>query len=187
MSATLMRATGVLVLFVGTSLIGATAQAEPFQRTFSGWGVATEIDTNGDGDRAGSTTYGSSGTFGQATSNDQTEFLPEPTGFCSLDPLIVEFQYAALTSVTRFQNGDLLLAGLDLDPENPSTLCFNPLDGTFTATLNIVFLGGTGRFEGAMGSATATAGGVGLAGEVGVRVTHSAFSGTTEGEIFLAE
>ena len=129
----------------------------------------------------------SKGPFGPATSSNLSEIDPEELGSCG--PNSVKFRYAAYTSVERYQNGDLIFSGLDPDPDNPSTGCFNIIDGTGTVTMNFVILGGTGRFEGATGWGTATGtGSIPLAWELvpSFRITHSAFWGSAEGEIFLA-
>ena len=164
-------------------MIATMAKAMEIKMSFSGWSVATEIDTNGDGIRAISDTHQGTGTFGKTTTNNQSEVVPvTPSVHCSEG--ILEFQYVAFTAVTRYQNGDLILLGLD--PQKTSTLCYNPTTYTSTATVNLVVLGGTGRFEGAEGWTTATVTGVSLAGEPFVRSTHVAFWGSSEGEIFLS-
>jgi hypothetical protein len=168
-------------------MVAATAKAEPFHRTFSGWGIATEIDTNGDGVTAGSGTYGSMGKFGPATTSIQTEQAPWSGGTCFDKPWIIEVQYAAGTSIDRYQNGDLIFSVLDPDPENPSTACFNLITLRGTATINVLIRGGTGRFEGATGWTTTTVTSVTMAGEPDVRPTHTGFWGSTEGEIFLVD
>jgi hypothetical protein len=182
-----MKAAGVLALLVGASMVAATAQADPLERTFSGWTVATEIDTNQDGVRASSGTVEGKGTFGRSTANDQSELLPGPTGLCSLDPLTLEYQYASSSSVQVFAGGDLLLAALDPDPSNPSTICLDPTLFTSTFRINYVILGGTGRFERATGWITVTGDAIPMAGEPDVRLTHNAIHGSAQGEVFLAE
>jgi len=168
-------------------IVAATAKAEPFDRTYSGWSVATEIDTNGDGQRADSSTGGSKGKLGQATLNIQDEVDAAPSGICFGAPSWLERQVVALTVVERYPNGDLLILTLDLDPANPSTSCYNFADATRISWTNLVVVGGSGRFEGATGWAIATTSSAGLAGEPGIRVTHRAFFGSLEGEIFLAD
>jgi hypothetical protein len=192
MSSNSTRAAGVVLLLTGTLMIGGAVKAEPFGRTLSGWAVATEIDTNDDGQRAGSTTNESSGTFGPAIGNTQAELNPVPSGICYGKPWIIKSQYAAFTSVDRYHNGDLLLTTLDPNPENPSTICLNVFDLTYSGTINVVVLGGTGRFEGATGWAGVTIEGIplaseGVVGNPGFRLTHSAFSGSIEGEVFLTD
>jgi hypothetical protein len=74
-------AAGVVVLLMGTLTMASSAEAKTFKRSYSGWGEATEIDTNGDGRRADSSTTGSEGTFGPAISHSQAELGP-PSAFC---------------------------------------------------------------------------------------------------------
>jgi len=173
-------------MVVGTLMIAVMAEAkeDQFKMTLSGWNVATEIDTNKDGARADSGTTEGEGTFGKFTSSIQSETDPVPLGklgSCAADSL--EFKYAAYTTVIRFQNGDLLFGRLD--PKSPSTTCFNNVNFTGTYTINQVIQGGTGRFEGATGRSTSTGEFISLAGD-DVRITHLAFKGSLEGEIFLS-
>ena len=162
-------------------MMASIAEAKPFKRSYSGWIVATEIDTNGDGRRADSVTTTEKGTFGRATANWQGELEPNPSGTCDNNPGIFKFDYVAVTGIEIYHKGDGMAWGLD-----QGTLCSNPLFGTFTFEVHLVLLGGTGRFEGATGSAILSGEGVGLAGEPGVRATHQAVGGAIEGEIFLA-
>jgi hypothetical protein len=186
MSSNLTRAAGIALLLVGTLMIAAAAKAEPLKRAFSGWSVATEIDTNGDGSRAVSLTYQSSGTFGKTTSNAQAEVSPAPVGDCFGKWWILKYRFVAFSAVDRYQDGDLLISTLDPDPDNPSTQCLDLSNFTSSSTINVVVLGGTGRFEGSTGWATAIAEGQTLAND-GDRPTHGAFSASLEGEIFLAD
>lgn len=192
MSTKFTKTMAIVLVLVGTFMIATMAEAKKTKMTFSGWSVATEIDTTGlgpdgipdripDGITGTSETYEGSGTFGKSTSNNQSETVF--IGFCG--PNILQLQYVACSVVTRYSNGDLLFSSLDENPLNPSTICYNFVDLTYTITIHLVIWGGTGRFEGATGSSTATVTGTGLASEPD-RLTHSAFWGLTEGEIFLS-
>ena len=177
-------AAGVVVLLIGTLLMAISAEAKPFKSKFSGWGVATEIDNNGDGMKADSTTAQSRGTFGRAITNGQSELAPVPSGTCDGNPAIVQYDYVSSSTINVFQNGDLIISLLD-----HGTLCAdftNPLIPTFTGEIHLVIVGGTGRFEGATGWLTSISEWVAVNGEPGVRFTHTAFWGTMEGEIFVA-
>ena len=180
MSTNFTRAAGFVLVFVGILIIATMAEAQNTKMTFSGWSVATEIDLNDDGYRATSNTVTGKGTFGHFTSHNVSETAPVfPTGSCGTG--LLEASYIYVTAVTRSSNGDLIFSRLD--PDNPSTACFNPANYTTNITSNLVILGGTGRFEGATGWATNTVVVFGLNGIT--RMTHGAFVGSSEGEIFL--
>ena len=184
MTTNFTRAAGFVLVFVGTLMITAMAETKELKWTHSGWFVATEIDINKDGRRADSGTSEGTGTFGKFTVNSQSETDPVPlgkVGSCAADSL--EFKYTAFTTVIRFQNGDLLFERLD--PNKQSIVCFNSVNFNGTYIINKLILGGTGRFEGAVGRTTATGKFITLAGD-DVRITHGASMGSSEGEIFLS-
>lgn len=179
------RAAGFVLMLVGTLMISVMAEARELKGTYSGWLFATEIDTNKDGTRAlVSTTEGNKEAFGKFTSSSQSETDPVPLGklgACATDSL--EFKYTVITTVTRFDSGDLLFERLD--PNKPSTVCFNNVNFKGTYIINTLILGGTGRFDGAAGRTTATGEFTTLAGD-DVRITHASNKGSTEGELFLS-
>ncbi len=168
-------------------MIAAMAEARPYkdrpyEMTFSGWGVATEIDQDGDGSTATSNTYDGKGTFGKSTTNNQVE-TGSFIGLCGDG--ILKFGYTAFTAVTRYRNGDLIFPELDTKTANSSILCFDLSNLTYTATIKAVISGGTGRFKGATGWVIGTLAGGRLAGD-GARITHAFFTGSQKGEIVLA-
>ena len=172
-------------------LLNPTAHAESFMRTASGWINPTNVDPNGNGSRISIiTTYGK-GKFGTSVSNSTTEveqFDPTQPRFCSFSfPLIivVELPLLARSTVTRFANGDLLFATLDLDPSLSSRLCVDVLNHTTASEVHMVISGGTGKFAGATGTLLITTNGTQLHFEDDLNI-HSGVTEITEGEIFFS-
>ncbi|UCE85099.1 MAG: hypothetical protein JSU66_12175, partial [Deltaproteobacteria bacterium] len=166
---------------VGPLLIAASAEADPMKDTFTGWCVATEIDADGDGNTASSCTAHGWSAWGPTIGSSLSETAPTG-GVCDGELTVLEFTYTSGTGVVRFRKGDLLFTRT-----TGGTLCFDTKTDTFTYTVHQEVTVGTGRFEGATGSFTDTGSGVALAFEmVPPRVTHSASSGSSEGEIVLA-
>jgi len=180
----------ICTLVLSASLLSAgAAQADPFERTASGWINPTNVDVNGNGRTISViTTYGK-GAFGTSVSNSTTEVNdPDPTQrFCSPPSptnVVIRLPLLARSTVTRFHNGDLLFATLDLDPLVSSALCVDISNQTTLSEVHMVITGGTGKFAGATGTLLITTNGTQLHFEDGLNV-HSGITEFTEGEIFL--
>jgi hypothetical protein len=173
----------ITAVAAGALLIVGTAHADSMKGSFSGWSVATEIDADGDGNTATASTAQGWSAWGPTTGSSLSETAPTG-GFCDGDPNNIEFAYTSGTGVTRFRKGDLLYTRV-----TGGTLCFDLTTASFTFTVSLEVTGGTGRFEGATGAFTDTGSGIALADEPlpSPRVTHSASSGTSEGEILLVK
>ncbi len=86
---------------------------------------------------------------GEFSADNVSENVPvsPPTGRCAVNEL--EFEMIHYSSVQRYSNGDLLISGM-LD----GFTCSNPEAGVGYGVVQIHYLGGTGRFEGARGETT---------------------------------
>ena len=163
---------------LGTLLLAASvAEARRLSGEASGWGTD-----------AGSTAVGRDnlGKFTVGGVSELEEFDESNPVFCDFDefgyPRGVELQYVSLSQVVRYKNGDLMFS--ELDPNVPSTLCFNFIDNvSSTFEAYSIITGGTGRFEGATGYSAATGSSTQL-GDVNDGGIFG-FSSKTEGEIFL--
>lgn len=113
---------------------------------------------------------GSFGKFTQTTVGD-TVF----TGFCSDNE--VELSYVALSSILRSASGDLLYRRLISGTD--SRVCFNFVSETARFTAHLEIVGGTGRFEGATGTAIQE-------GTVAPIGTQSGVQFTETGELVLS-
>ncbi len=169
-------------------LLAPTAHADSFKRTASGWVNPTNVDPNDNGSRISIiTTYGK-GKFGTSVSNSTVEverFDPTNLMFCSLSPNILKLPLLARSTVTRFANGDLLFATLDLDPFLDSNLCVDFANDTIASEVHMVVTGGTGKFAGATGTLLIKSNATQLHFEGGLNI-HSGITEITEGEIFLS-
>lgn len=183
---------GIICAFLVSSclLIVPAAHADTFDRNASGWINQTNVDINGNGSRIAIITSYGKGKFGASVSNSTTEVEGFQTQrlFCSFDPanniVVVRLPLLARSTVTRFANGDLLFASLNLDPLLSSSLCIDTRNHTTVSEVHMVITGGTGNFAGATGTLMITTNGTQLHFEGGVSV-HSGITEVTEGEIFL--
>ena len=174
-----------LVLTCVSALWTASVEARKYEDTFSGWSFGSdEADTDmiEGGGFINSFTHNS--TLGQLTSGgagDLGEF--DGITFCDFDPETgaprgIVLDYLTNASVLRAPNGDLLYRRLSNSP--PSTLCFNFVDNqSFTFEVYVDFVGGTGKYEGATGTALIRGSGAFVSNVL------IAISGTSEGEILL--
>ncbi len=184
------RIIGVIcTLLVSSCLLSApTAHADSFKRTASGWINPTNVDPNGNGSPISIiTTYGK-GKFSTSVSNSTTEVAGFEFQFCSFSPpfiIVVKLPLLARSTVTRFANGDLLFATLDLDPLLISQLCVDVMNGTTASEVHMVITGGTGKFAGATGTLLIKTNGTQLHFENDLNI-HSGVTEITEGEIFLS-
>ncbi len=69
------------------------------------------------------------------------------------DETVLALEFFHTASVRLFKSGDRL--HFKHDPEDPGHICFFA-DGTATATINQVVVGGTGRYDGATGRVTSS-------------------------------
>jgi|SwirhirootsSR3_FD_contig_31_6863542_length_835_multi_5_in_0_out_0_1 hypothetical protein len=137
----------------------AEAGQLPLKGSFSGTFVNTQIDTNGDGQKAGFNSVGAKGTLGSSTIQGVNEFVFSgpatcPNGNAGFGFTLLRSLNPAAPSnfVQRFEStGDLIFS-----EETSGTICFDPatLIQFFSVTSEIT--GGTGRFEGATGTGEAS-------------------------------
>lgn len=119
--------------------------------TFAGTTLGTRIDFNNDGGLADWFTVEVKSNLGRATRQGVTEaaLVDPPTGKCPADQL--ELALVAARFVDTFTDTvkvkDQLFAEV-----TSSTLCFDPATGAFSANDTATWVGGTGRFAGAMGT-----------------------------------
>ncbi len=149
-------AVGLTCSFVIALGIGkADAGKIPSKGTFSGTFVNTQIDTDGNGEKAGFSSVGVKGTLGSSTLQGVNEFVFSgpatcPNGnagfeFTLLRPLLPA---APAQFVQRFDStGDLLFI-----VETSATICFDPITQIQFFSGTTENIGGTGRFEGATGT-----------------------------------
>ena len=140
-----------LTVAIGLILVALspTANAKNYQLSATGWSVgsaAADIDGSLDGgfvaDESGKGTFGK---FTQQTTGDTTF----SGSFCS--PTSIELSYIGASSILRAANGDLLYR--TLSSSGPSRICFDFVEEEFEFEVYLDVVGGTGRFEGATGSA----------------------------------
>ena len=133
----------------------AEAGKIPLKGSFSGTFVATQTDTNGDGQKAAFASVGTKGTLGSGTIQGVNEFVFSgpatcPNGnagfeFTLLRPLLPA---APAQFVQRIDStGDLIFS-----EQTSNTLCFDPVTLIQFASGTSNITGGTGRFEGATGT-----------------------------------
>lgn len=115
---------------------------------------------------------------GEFTADHVSEAVPvgEPTGKCATSE--IEFEMIHYSTVTRYRNGDLLVARL-----KDGFVCFNPLTRRGYGTVRLEPFGGTGRFEGAEGELVREFQGLGL-DPTGLRST---FTATEQGSLILPD
>ena len=130
------------------------ANAEPFERTSSGWVISTAVDLNGNGRPMNINTTFGKGKFGKSANNatTETEFVSVGMSCGELPPTVfaAKLQFVSSTVVMRFNNGDLLFATLDTSGP-PSIICVGLSTPGNRSDVNFVITGGTGKFEGATG------------------------------------
>jgi hypothetical protein len=160
-------------------LIAPRAEAQAIS-TVSGTAVANEIDADEDGTTGSTQIAEGQGPFGKALHRSHAELAPWDGSFCGDSS--IQLVYTVFSSARTYTNGDQLYVSL-----SDGTLCFNLVDGSFTAHVNLNVTGGTGRFEGATGSvAVSTSGQTLQVDTVPSRLAFGAFSGTSIDEIVLA-
>ncbi|HKI74411.1 MAG TPA: hypothetical protein VJ998_07205 [Pseudomonadales bacterium] len=155
------------------------AQAQQVKMRMAGvayW--SDEANTNQDSlDGVVSRWYGN-GTFGKYEAADQFDQVAWDGRYCDADQKLSEVDVDGTTMVFTFENGTQLYA--KQNPDANSQICFNGADGSSTYDIYLDVVGGTGRFAGATGSLRVHGPGQQL------QVGHSAFQGTTEGDVILA-
>jgi hypothetical protein len=131
---------------------------------------------NNDGVTGDTATIELRGSFGRGVSQSYVEFLPPDGTVCGADSFL--FVHLIDTEVRTYANGDQLYLSL-----SDGSACLNVVDGSFTFELILDVTGGTGKFQGAMGSSTVMGSGQ-LVEPDPVRL--SAVSGTVINDIVLA-
>ena len=178
----------ICTLVLSGSLLSATAaHAKPFKQTTSGWLNRTEVDVDDNGSPLTLLTTFGKGTFGQSANNEVSETGPFAGDFCAFsfpDVIIVRLPIIARSRIMRFANGDLLYATLATDGP-ASSLCVDVNSPMNTSEVHLVITGGTGKFDGAMGTLLLKASSTTVLREADFPV-HVAITQVIEGEIFLA-
>ena len=154
-------ALGFALGLIGTSFLGqAEAKEIKWKASASGTFVNTEVDTNGDGGKAGLSTFSGKGSLGSFTAQALQEFVF--TGECVSPDGNAGVQLEVLpggpqTFSVRFDSTGDLLHGTVIS----QTTCIDLTTGIQSFTSTSVLDGGTGRFEGASGGGEATGTGLG--------------------------
>jgi hypothetical protein len=142
-------------LVIALGIGKAEARQIPDKGTFSGTLVNTQIDTDGDGGKAGFSSVGLKGTLGSSTFQGVNEFVFSGPALCPNGNAGFEFTLlrpllpaAPAQFVQRFDStGDLLFI-----VQTSGTICFDPITQILFFSGTNEFIGGTGRFEGATGT-----------------------------------
>ena len=178
----------ICTLIVSSCLLSAPmAQADPFQRTASGWRNRTDVDLDMDGNTLTVLDTSGVGTFGKSTSNQVSE-TGAFTGTCassSSSNLILRFLILSRSSIIRFESGDLLFSVLDTSDPPINFLCFEPSSRTSTGETHMVITGGTGKFAGATGTLLISQNSAIVLPQVSVPAIHVAVTQVTTGDIVL--
>ena len=176
----------ICTLIVSSCLLSAPmAQADPFQRTASGWRNRTDVDLDMDGNTLTVLDTSGVGTFGKSTSNQVSETGDFTGETCTVSPLTFRFQILTRSSIIRFENGDLLFSVLDTSDSSINFLCFEVSSRTSTGETHMVITGGTGKFAGATGTLLISQNGTVVLPQVSVPAIHVAVTQVTTGDIFL--
>ena len=160
----------------------AFAATKSLASKFAGSSTATtDADFNGDMQGSGEGQSFGTGKLGTFVAHSQADREPwDGSTYCDFDetgaPIAIQEEYIGFVSVVSYQNGEDQWFD-ELDTSQPSTLCFNFVDGTFTFEVHTIITGGSGQFEGATGFATTSGSGSVL------RSGFSQSTGTTTGEI----
>jgi hypothetical protein len=84
-----------------------------------------------------------------------TQLADEPVGVDTPNcPGAVEVPITSYSHVQRFKDGEGSLLFSQMDPSGPNFVCMSPGSNTFKAVMTSTYEGGTGRFEGASGTAS---------------------------------
>ncbi len=146
-------AVGLTCSFVIALGIGRTEAGQiPFNGSFSGTFVNTQVDTNGDGSKGFWATGAGKSTQGSITGQNvgELEFSEPatcPNGNAGFNLTVVPGGPA--NSVVRVgSTGDLLFGTFT------ETVCFDPITGIQFFSGTVTFTGGNGKYEGATGTGT---------------------------------
>lgn len=153
------------------------AEAGNFRERVSGNFIDTSLDTAENDGMAASSFSGATSGNGSATYEGLLEvdlMLEDPPGACEDEE--IEGAVATYSMVRRYANGDLLISEL-VD----GSLCFDPNTGLSTLTVNAQFVGGTGKYEHAAGTYTATYNVRQLIPDPMGGIAHGIFWGETSG------
>jgi hypothetical protein len=146
-----------LGLIIMGTVGSAAARQQKGQFEFSGTFINTAFDVNADGLKAGLSTTGTKGSLGPMQGKGVVEFVFNPVANCPAgqfgltlvtqdaggNPVVWRF-------VQRFNStGDLLISQY-----TAATLCIDPTTGIQAGTAEVAFIGGTGKYEGATGTAS---------------------------------
>ena len=161
-------------LFCASLILSAAAQADGIKlnQRYSGNGLPTMVDTNGDGRTAAHGNFYVRGAPGRATVdsfNEFTDFAPYFVDGCDLRAGLV-----AQTYVETFEDGSMLFY-----QATNGFLCLNLSTLVIDSEISGIITGGTGRFAGASGTWVNV--GKGFSAGVGMNV----FEGTLKGTILV--
>ena len=137
------------VIALGSSR--AEARDIKVRSTFAGTTLGARIDLNNDGGLADWFTAEVKSNLGQAIRQGVTEgaLIDPPSGKCPAGQL--EIALVAARSVDTFTQTAKVKDQLFAEVTS-STLCFDPATGAFSTNDTAAWVGGTGRFAGAMGT-----------------------------------
>jgi len=176
---TLRRLRSVTMLFalsfVAFAPSASAGEIEPFKGDYVGWALNTAVDTNDDGSVALHISWtGRTGPGGAYEAGGVEELQAwDGSSYCSPTAVLISGARGAMAF--RYNDGSLLHA----QDTSATTLCFDFVDLTWTYHGEFDIVGGTGRFEGASGSFTASGTGQNYGTAVGT------FSGELSGLIEL--
>jgi hypothetical protein len=164
----------LISLICASLILSAAAQADgiTLNQRYSGNGLPTMIDTNGDGVTAAHGNFYVRGAPGRATVdsfNEFTNFMPYFVDDCDLRAGLV-----AQTYVETFEDGSMLFY-----QATEGFLCLNFSTFVISSEIRGVITGGTGRYAGASGTWVNV--GKGFSAGVGMNV----FEGTLKGNIVV--
>jgi hypothetical protein len=168
----------IFTVILGLGLLASRANAAngtPIQLKYAGTGMDTAVDTNGDGFNVSLTQANGQGTFGSFAMAITAEFGPLGSGDCA--PGELDLPLLSSAHVMTFPDQSQLFGSSGaLD----GFLCVNLSTGQYYGQVEGVYVGGTGRFEGATGEFTSLFDGQNLGDpEIGFR----SITGTTEGTV----
>ena len=115
-----------------------------------------------------------------------TQLADEPLGMDTANcPGAVEFAITSYSHVQRFKDGKGSLLFSQMDPTGSNFVCFTPGSNTFTAFMTTTYEGGTGRFQGASGTASWEFDNTVLLTDPSGSILFFGSSGTTVGSLLL--
>ena len=164
----------LITLICASLILSTAAQADGIKlnQRYSGNGLPTMVDTNGDGITAAHGNFYVRGAPGRANVDSFNEFTA--FGFHGVTGCELRAELVAQTYVETFADGSMLFYQAE-----EGFLCLNLSTFIISSEIRGVISGGTGRFAGASGTWVNV--GTGFSAGVGMNV----FEGTLKGTIVL--